>query len=99
MTEKIDTFKDCTENTDKMIDEINGNISKFAKRATKHDNKMNKLQKHVDDFTFAFNNKIDRLLKDVAHRFSNFTKTKAQLESLQTNFDCLKKNGVRYASQ
>ena len=59
-----------------MIDEINGNISKFSKRATNQDNKMNKLQKNLDDFTFEFNNKIDRLLKDVAHRFSNFTKTK-----------------------
>ena len=90
--EKIDKFKENTENTSKMIDEINGNISRFQNRASKHDNKMNRLNKHLDDFTFEFNNKIDRLLKDVAHRFSNFTKTKAQLENLQTNFECLKKN-------
>ena len=77
VTEKIDTFKENTENTQNMIDAINASISKFQKRAQNQDTRMIKLNKCVDDFTFDFNNRIDRLLKDVAHRFSNFTKTKA----------------------
>ena len=70
---QIFNFKENTENTEKMINEINTNIAFFAKRAKTQDHKIANLHQVVNDHATIFSNKIDRLVKDVAHRFKNFT--------------------------
>ena len=71
---KIAEFRENTENTDKMIKEIEAHIAKFEKRAKTQDAKMVTVTKHVDDYTQSFNNKIDRMIKDFKIRFGDITK-------------------------
>ena len=71
---KIAEFRENTENTDKMIKEIEQLIAKFEKRAKAQDAKMVALTKHVNEYTFGFSNKIDRMIKDFKIRFGDITK-------------------------
>lgn len=84
---KVTTFQEDTEQTDRLIRENKAMIDKFQKRASNQDTHMRIVEKWVTDFTFEFNHKIDRMIKDIAHRFSNYTQANVQVENLQSRVD------------
>ena len=51
---------------------------------------MEKVMKTIDEHTTDFSNKIDRLVKDVAHRFKDYTKFNIQLKHLESTVEHFK---------